>query len=123
MTNKSLVLVTIAASLAFTAPVRADSTAKPDSCAGVQWKDPRTANSCVAVVERNGKPYVKLSGKVVKKGKISLTVLLDKSKEELTWMPDLGEMVTINGKEVDPMTVEIGTELHFYVPKAQVATQ
>ena len=60
---------------------------------------------------------------VIKKGKISITVLLDKSKEELTWMPDLGEMVTISGKEVDPMTVEIGTELHFYVPKSQVATQ
>jgi hypothetical protein len=122
MRNRLLFLVAIAASVPLTAPVQAQST-KPDACAGVQWKDPRTANSCVDVVDRNGKSYVKLSGKVIKKGKISITVLLDKSKEELTWMPDLGEMVTISGKEVDPMTVEIGTELHFYVPKSQVATQ
>jgi hypothetical protein len=122
MKNVSLFLVPIAASVAFMAPVQAQST-QSDACAGVQWKDPRTANSCVDVVDRNGKSYVKLSGKVIKKGKISITVLLDKSKEELTWMPDLGEMVTISGKEVDPMTVEIGTELHFYVPKSQVATQ
>lgn len=122
MKNVSLFLVPIAASVAFMAPVQAQTT-KSDACAGVQWKDPRTANSCVDVVDRNGKSYVKLSGKVIKKGKISITVLLDKSKEELTWMPDLGEMVTISGKEVDPMTVEIGTELHFYVPKSQVATQ
>jgi hypothetical protein len=110
----------MAALIAFTATASAQ-TSKPDPCASVQWKDPRTANSCVDVVERNGKPYVKLSGKVIKKGKISLVVLLDKSKEELTWMPDLGEKVTINGKDVEPMSVDIGQELHFYVPKAQVA--
>ena len=121
MKNVSLFLVPIAASVAFMAPAQAQTT-KSSACDGVQWKDARTAKSCVDVVERNGKPYVKLSGKVIKKGKISLTVLLDQSKEELTWMPDLGEMVLIDGREVEPMKVDVGQELHFYVPKSQIAT-
>jgi hypothetical protein len=77
----------------------------------------------VAVVERNGKRYVKLSGKVTKKNKDFITVLLDNSKEELTWVPDLGETVSIDGKEVPPMSVVIGQQLRFYVPEAQVATK
>jgi hypothetical protein len=122
MRNLSMILAAIAASGVFAASISAQPS-KSDSCADVQWKDPRIAKSCMAVIERNGRRYVKFSGKVTRKSKDSITVLLDQSKEELTWMPDLGEMVSIDGKETPPMNVIIGQQLRFYIPEAQVATQ
>src|SRR5262245_23798258 len=47
---------------------------KPASCDDIQWRDERIAKSCVAVIDRNGKRYVKLSGKVSKKDKDFITV-------------------------------------------------
>jgi len=122
MRNVSLFLATIVAAGAFAAQTPAQAS-KTGSCDDVQWKDARIAKSCMAVVERNGKRYVKLSGKVTRKSKDSITVLLDNSKEELTWMPDLGDTVSIDGEETAPMSVMIGQELRFYVPEAQVATK
>ena len=104
MRNMSLFLATIVAAGAFTPQTQAQSS-NAVSCDDVKWKDVRIAKSCMAVVERNGKRYVKMSGKVTKKTKDSMTVLLDNSKEELTWMPDLGDMVSIEGKETAPMDV------------------
>jgi hypothetical protein len=109
-----------AIAMVFAAPLQAQSS-KDASCNDVQWRDARIARSCVAVVERNGKRYVKLSGKVRKKDKDFITVLLDNSREELMWAPDLGEKVSIDGKDVEPMSVAIGQPLRFYVPEAQVA--
>ena len=122
MRNVSLFLATIVAAGAFAAQTQAQLS-KAGSCDDVQWKDARIAKSCMAVVERNGKRYVKLSGQVTKKSKDSITVLLDNSKEELTWIPDLGDMVSIDGKETPPMSVSIGQQLRFYVPEAQVAAK
>jgi hypothetical protein len=82
----SLLLAAIAASGAFAAPLQAQPP-KTASCNDVQWRDARIARSCVAVVERNGKRYIKLSGKVTKKDKDFITVLLDNSKEKLLWAP------------------------------------
>ena len=122
MKNLSLHLAAIAAAGVFVAPLQAEPS-ETASCDDVQWRDARIARSCVAVVERNGKKYVKLSGKVTKKDKDFITVLLDHSREELLWAPDLGETVSIDGKEVEPMSVVIGQPLRFYVPEAQVAKQ
>ena len=122
MKNLSLLLAAIAAAGVFVAPLQAEPS-ETASCDDVQWRDARIARSCVAVVERNGKKYVKLSGKVTKKDKDFITVLLDHSREELLWAPDLGETVSIDGKEVEPMSVVIGQPLRFYVPEAQVAKQ
>src|SRR5262245_33091222 len=123
MRNVSLLLAAIAA--VFATPLQAEPTktepSKTASCDDVQWRDARIAKSCVAVIERNGKRYVKLSGKVSKKDKDVITVLLDNSREKLLWAPDLGETVSIDGKEVAPMSVAIGQPLRFYVPEAQVA--
>ena len=126
MKNICLLLAAIAASIVLAAPSQAQSQAQsPEtpSCDDIQWRDVRIAKSCVAVIERNGKRYVKLSGKVTKKDKDFITVLLDHSKEKLLWAPDLGETVSIDGKEVAPMSVDIGQPLRFYVPEAQVAKQ
>ena len=122
MRNVSLLLAVIAASGAFAAPLQAQSS-KTATCDDVQWRDVRIQKSCLAVVERNGKRYVKLAGKVTKKDKDFITVLLDHSHEKLMWAPDLGETVTIDGKEVAPMSVAIGQSLHFYLPEAQVSKQ
>ena len=122
MKNICLLLAAIAASIVLAAPSQAQSSGTP-SCDDVQWRDARIAKSCVAVIERNGKRYVKLSGKVTKKDKDFITVLLDHSKEKLLWAPDLGETVSIDGEEVAPMSVEIGQPLRFYVPEPQVAKQ
>jgi len=126
MKNIWLLLAVIAASNVLAAPSQAQSQAQSSatpSCDDVQWRDTRIAKSCVAVIERNGKRYVKLSGKVTKKDKDFITVLLDHSKEKLLWAPDLGETVSIDGEEVAPMSVAIGQPLRFYVPEAQVAKQ
>jgi len=120
MRNLPLILAAIATSGILAAPLQAQSS-KDASCNDVQWRDTRIARSCVAVVERKGKRYVKLSGKVTKKDKDFITVLLDNSREELMWAPDLGEKVSIDGKDVEPMSVAIGQPLRFYVPEAQVA--
>ena len=122
MKNIWLLLAVIAASNVLAASSQAQSSETP-SCDDVQWRDARIAKSCVAVIERGGKRYVKLSGKVTKKDKDFITVLLDHSKEKLLWAPDLGETVSIDGEEVAPMSVEIGQPLRFYVPEAQVAKQ
>jgi hypothetical protein len=144
MRNVYLVLAAIAASVVLATPLQAQTsetvqaqtsetaqaptseatqaqTAKPASCDDIQWRDERIAKSCVAVIDRNGKRYVKLSGKVTKKDKDFITVLLDHSKEKLLWAPDLGEKVSIDGKDVEPMSVAIGQPLRFYVPEAQVS--
>ena len=148
MRNVHLVLAAIAASVVFAASLQAQTAAptseapqaptsaapqaptaaapqaqasKPASCDDIQWRDERIAKSCVAVIDRNGKRYVKLSGKVSKKDKDFITVLLDHSKEKLMWAPDLGEKVSIDGKDVEPMSVAIGQPLRFYVPEAQVS--
>jgi hypothetical protein len=118
----SLFLSTVAAAVALAAQTQAEPS-NAATCADVLWKNPGIAKSCVAVVERNGKRYIKMSGKVTKKGKDSITVLLDNSKEELTWAPDLGETVSIDGKETSPMNVAVGQSLRFYVPEAHVATK
>jgi hypothetical protein len=117
MRNVPLLLAAIAACV-FAGPLPAEGSKA--GCQDVQWRDDRIAKSCVAVVERNGKRYVKLSGKVIKKDKDFITVLLDHSREELMWAPDLGEKVSIDGKEVEPMSVAIGQPLRFYVPEGQV---
>jgi hypothetical protein len=121
MKNVSLFLALLVAAGACAAQTQAQPSGTV-SCDDVQWKDARIAKSCIGVVERNGLRYVKLSGKVTRKSKDSITVLLDHSKEPLTWMPDLGETVSIDGKETEPMSVSIGQQLSFYLPAAQVAT-
>ena len=122
MRNMSLLLAAAAMLGVFAAPLYGQSS-EAASCDGVQWRDARIGKSCVAVVERNGKRYVKLSGKVIKKDEDFITVLLDHSKEKLMWAPDLGETVSIDGKDVAPMSVAIGQSLRFYLPEAQVTKQ
>ena len=117
-----LFLATIVAAGAVAAQTPAQPP-KAYSCDDVQWKDARIEKSCITVTERNGKRYVKLSGKVTKKTKDSITVSLDHSNEELTWIPDLGEMVSIDGQETPPMSVTVGQQLRFYVPEAQVTAK
>ena len=122
MRNVSLVLAAIVAAGTVAAQTQ-DQTSKAGSCDDVQWKDARIEKSCMGVVERNGRRYIKLSGKVTRKNNGSITVLLDNSKEELTWVPDLGETVSIAGKETSPTSVVVGQHLRFYVPEAQVGTK
>ena len=64
------------------------------------------------------------SGKVTKKSKDSMTVLLDNSNEELTWMPDLGDTVSIDGKETAADGRDSsGSNFASTCPRAQVATK
>src|SRR5262245_13343085 len=119
MRHAILLLAALAVSSAYaeSPPAEPANPAKTASCDDVQWTNAQIAKSCVAVVERNGKTYIKLSGKVIDKNKDFITVLLDHSKEKLVWAPDLGETVSIDGKEVAPMSVAIGQPLRFYVPR------
>jgi len=124
MKKRTTFMAAVTASAVCAVSVQAQST-RAGSCADVQWNDslkkyPDITKSCIEVVERNGKRYIKLSGKVTKKTKDSLTILLDHSKADMIWVPDLGEMVSIDGKQIPAMNVVVNQELRFYVPESQV---
>jgi hypothetical protein len=84
-------------------------------------KYPGIAKSCVGVVERDGKKYVRLSGKVASKSKDSITVKLDHTTSTMTWKPADGETVSIEGKEIPAMSVAVDQALRFYIPEGQVS--
>ena len=125
MKTVSLVLATFAASTAFAGSLQSTSVGK---CADVKWKPeavqkyPDIAKSCIDVVERDGKKYVKLAGKVTRKGNDSVTVMLDGSKSSMTWKPASGELVSIEGQDIPAMDVVVEQKLRFYMPLDQVAT-
>ena len=119
----------LVAAVAMAATVHAQpENTKAGSCADVRWRPdilekwPDIPKSCVGVVERNGKRYVKLSGKVSDKSSDSVTVLLDHTKTNMLWLPMTGDMVSIEGKDIPAMSVVKGQKLRFYLPEAQVAT-
>ncbi|MCE3285827.1 MAG: hypothetical protein K0R70_2083 [Steroidobacteraceae bacterium] len=124
----SFVSATIAASISLVGAVHAESTAV-GSCSDVRWKPdilakyPDITKSCVGVVERDGKRYVKLSGKVTEKTSDSVKVLLDHTKTHMLWEPMTGDMVSIEGKDVPAMSVMKDQKLRFYLPESQVATK
>jgi hypothetical protein len=125
MKQAALFPATIAAVVAFAAHSAQAEAPNTGSCKDVQWKEslkkyPDIAKSCIAVVERNGKKYIKLSGKVTRKTEDTLTILLDHSKADMTWMPDLGDKVSIDGKDIPAMDVVVNQTLRFYVPESQV---
>jgi hypothetical protein len=126
MNNKLPVTFSLIASLLVAGAAHAQA---PDagSCDAVQWKTevlakyPDIAKSCVGVVDRDGKKYVRLSGKVASKGKDSITVKLDNTRSTMTWKPTLGETVSIEGNEVPAMSVSVDQALRFYMPADQVS--
>jgi hypothetical protein len=123
MKKKFAIAFSLMASLAVAGAAQAQDT----GCDKVQWKAdvvakyPDIAKSCVGVVERDGKKYVRLSGKVASKGKDSITVKLDNTHSTMTWKPTLGETVSIEGNEVPAMSVAVDQALRFYMPAAQVS--
>jgi hypothetical protein len=128
MKKMSFVSALIAASIALPGSAQAESTAV-GSCSEVRWrpdiiaKYPDITKSCVGVVERDGKRYVKLSGKVTEKTSDSVTVLLDHTKTHMLWQPMTGDMVSIEGKDVPAMSVMKDQKLRFYLPESQVAAK
>jgi hypothetical protein len=124
MDKKFSVTFSLLASLMITSAAQAQDAG---SCSGVQWKAdvvakyPDIAKACVGVVDRDGKKYVRLSGKVASKGKDSITVKLDNTHSTMTWKPTLGETVSIEGNEVPAMSVAVDQALRFYLPEEQVA--
>ena len=125
MRKRTMLMAVVTASALFTVSVVQAQATRAGSCADVQWNDslkkyPDITKSCIEVVERNGKRYIKLSGKVTKKTKDALTILLDHSKADMIWVPDLGDTVSIDGKEMPAMNVAVNQELRFYVPETQV---
>lgn len=126
MHKKSLVTLSLIASLVVAGAAQAQTPAM-GSCNDVHWKPevlakhPDIAKSCVGVVERDGKKFVKLSAKVTSKDKDSVTVLLDHTRSSMTWKPSPGETVSIEGKEVPAMSVVVDQKLRFYMPEEQVS--
>ena len=129
MDKRFLVLTAIPALLVVAATVHAEPGTSAAGCSEVRWRPdivakwPDIPKACVAVTERNGVHYVKLSGKVSDKGSDSVTVLLDHTKTHMLWLPMTGDMVSIDGKDVPAMSVDKGQKLRFYLPESQVAGQ
>lgn len=128
MKKMSFAWAMIAASIALAGSVQAEST-EVGSCSNVRWRPdilaryPDIPKSCVGVVERDGKRYVKLSGKVTEKTSDSVRVLLDHTKTHMLWLPMTGDMVSVEGKDVPAMSVMKDQKLRFYLPEGQVATK
>jgi hypothetical protein len=128
MKKVSFVTALIAASSVLSGSAQAESPAV-GSCSDVRWrpdiiaKYPDITKSCVGVVERDGKRYVKLAGKVTEKTSDSVKVLLDHTKTHMLWQPMTGDMVSIEGKDVPAMSVMKDQKLRFYLPESQVAAK
>ena len=127
MDKMFFVATAMAASIVLGTVAFAEPAGTAGKCSEVRWRPdivakwPDIPKSCVAVIERNGKRYVKLSGKVSDKGSDSVTVLLDRTSTHMLWLPMTGDLVSIEGKEVPAMSVEKGQKLRFYLPESQVA--
>jgi len=127
--KQSFILAAITASIALagTAQAQTSAAATAGSCSDVKWKAdvlkkyPDISKACVGVVERDGVKYVRVSGKVHRKGNGVVTVRLDDTNTDIAWKPGAGDTVMIDGKPVKALDVVVDQHLHFYMPVDRVA--
>ena len=132
MKQVSLILAGVAAAAVLAGSVQAQTStqAQPASgitCNEVRWKAeilqkyPGIEKACVGVVVREGVNYVKVSGKVRRKGNGVVTVRLDHTQSDVAWKPAQGDTVSIEGDAVPALDVVVGQNLRFYMPEDRVA--
>jgi hypothetical protein len=119
------------ASLA-TAQTSVDRSFKPVSkdCAGIEWSEralatyPTIASACQGVEERNGKTYVKFSGKLNRNVNRGEQLVIDfKDGGQFTVTPPPETNVYVNGQKTPVSRLEKGSELNFYISEDRLAAQ
>lgn len=102
----------------------------PRDCSDVRWSQqtleaiPRIAGACRAVEQRNGKSYVKLSGKVqdVVTGGRRVIVDFDHGGS-LAFTPSPHTKLYLDGERTDFADLRPGTELNFYIPEDRLQAE
>jgi len=114
-------VVIVVASVVVSAFVGGTVYAADASCKDIHWKAemqtkyPGIEKSCVGVVTRDGKQYVRVSGKVHSKDNGVLKVRLDNTESDIAWKPAKGDTVSIDGKATPANDVVVGQHLRFYM--------
>lgn len=105
-------------------------TAVSDSCDTVTWSEkalatyPTIASACQGVEQRNGKRYVKFSGKVKSsQDKGQRLVVNFKDGGEVTLTPPPETSLYVNGKKTPVADLSRGDELNFYIAEDRLAAQ
>jgi len=108
----------------------ASFSATGESCDQVTWsaeslaKYPKIASACQAVLQKDGKYYVKFSGEVKKVANRGADVTVQfKDGNKVVLHPDPEFTVSINGKKTKPSGLRPGDQLNFYVPQGQLVAQ
>jgi hypothetical protein len=102
-------------------------TATGGRCADITWSRealtqyPKIADACQEVMERDGRYYVKFSGKVRRVRGQEVTVNFRDGSEELTLTPPQNMSLYIDGRSRTVRSLRRGDELTFYVPQDAVA--
>jgi len=99
-------------------------------CNGIQWSEralstyPTIASACQGVEERNGKTYVKFSGKVDRNVNKGEQLVVDfKGGGQVTVSPPPETNVYVNGERTPVSKLERGQELNFYIAEDRLAAQ
>lgn len=99
-------------------------------CGDVKWSDqtlaryPRIAESCQAVVQRDGKYFVVFSGKVTRVAGLGRALTVDfKDGDRVTLNPPSDMKIDIGGKMTRVRDLERGQALTFYVPQDQLVAE
>ena len=97
-------------------------------CDDVTWSEesleqyPNIARACRAVMQRDGKYYVRFEGEVQRVGDRGRQVTIDfRDGDTLTLTPPEDMMVTINNRETPVRNLRPGDDLTFFVPQDQLA--
>jgi hypothetical protein len=103
-------------------------TATAASCDQITWsrdalaKYPNIASACQDVMQRDGRFYVKFSGRVERVAGENVTVNF-RDGSELTLTPPENMSLYIDGRERTVRSLRRGDELTFYVPQENVVAQ
>ena len=104
-------------------------TATGENCMQVNWsqetlaKHPKIAAACKAVLQRNGKFYVKFDAEVKKVADAGRQVTVDVDRgSTLTLTPREGATVLIDGKKTPVSKLRPGDQLTFYIPEDRFTT-
>ena len=102
-------------------------TAVSDNCDTVTWSEKALAtypSACQGVEQRNGKRYVKFSGKVKSnQDKGQRLVVNFKDGGEVTLTPPAETSLYVNGKKTPVADLSRGDELNFYIAEDRLAAQ
>jgi hypothetical protein len=102
----------------------------PKDCADVRWSQaalnafPSIGSACQAVEQRDGKTYVKFTGRVEKVGDMGNRIRVDfDDGSEITFTPAPQTVLYIDGKRTPFSEVRENMDLNFYVPEDRLQAE